>query len=134
MIPVIGTKEHRRRYVSVTRYPIERWKSTQFLFPVVYTTSNTKMVTDENGMTREITLDPENYATAVIPSQSSLNSWGGDFDGDKVSVIGIFTNEANADVVRKKAAFGLNSLDNALNPTAFMGLESLFGLNVITRD
>ena len=133
LMPVVGSKDNPKKYVLVSRYPIERFKSTQFLIPIPYTTDHVKLVKLSDGSDFEITLDPENYSPALVMNQASLQSYGGDFDGDKVITMGIFTNEANAQIRDKKALFRDNNLDISLNQTTMIGLESLNGLNTLTR-
>ena len=131
--PIVGTPDKPRRYVVVTRYPIERMKSTQILFPIPYTTANVAKVPAKDGKEFEVTKDPFNYSVSLVVNQGSLSSWGGDFDGDKIIVMGLFTNESNAEVESKRANFRNNSLDPSLNPTTLVGIENLAGLNFLTR-
>lgn len=76
------------------------------------------------------------FINALIPGNTTLSSIGGDYDGDTLSVIGIFSEEAN------KAAFeyinspgyflgannrNIRSLDN-------VGKEFVMALYELTRD
>lgn len=84
--PLLGyLDEEPKKFVTATRYPVNNLKSTQILRPIPFTTPyvETKTLKSKAGNTYrfEITKDPENYSTALVPSVSSLSLWGGDFDG-----------------------------------------------------
>jgi len=81
IMPILGNGKEPKKFVSVTRYPINNMKSTQFLFPLPYTTHNVKMFKLESGMEIEVTLDPANYSSSLVSHPTSLSSHGSDFDG-----------------------------------------------------
>lgn len=133
MIPIVGEKGNPKRYTITARYPINNLQSDQILIPIPYTTASVELVTLDTGQLYQYTKDPQNYSTAFIIDQNSLPAFGGDFDGDIITVTGIFTDDANEDITRNNKAFKYNNLTLSLEPNTNIGIENLLGLNVITR-
>jgi hypothetical protein len=132
LLPILGDRDNPKKFVLGTRYPISGLKSNQVLFPVPYTTSHVTETKNIYGGVFHFTEDPKNYSTPLVVNQASLGNWGGDFDGDKIIIVGIFLDESNRDIIKNKSHYRVNNLSLDLKPSTLVGIENLVGLNYIT--
>ena len=58
---------------------------------------------------------------------------GADFDGDKMTFIGIFSDDANSKIIKENKSYRDNNLTLSLSAQAKMTNETLLGLEFLTR-
>jgi hypothetical protein len=102
--------------------------STQFLLPIPYLTDK---YTNVNGI--DVCSNIEMYSTDIKMNVSSLSYLGGDFDGDALVYIGIFSEEGNRDVL-EKSWFRYRNNDVGGNIGALLvGNEQMYALFELTK-
>jgi hypothetical protein len=88
----------------LTRYPIGSYKGTFFTKVHILSTNNTRDITFQGErMEYYPDVDPDaphnivaiSFADTVTPSNSRLAAIGGDYDGDTVKSVGIWSDEGN---------------------------------------
>ena len=88
----------------LTRYPIGSYKGTFFTKIHLYSTNHTTSITFQNeSFPYYPIVDPDlphnivstSFADTLTPSNSRLDAIGGDYDGDTVKSVGIWSDEAN---------------------------------------
>ncbi len=122
------------KYALCTRYPINNKLSNQMLKPIPYTTDNVKLIKLSNNMEYELTEDVDNYGLGTRLNVSSFAGMGADTDGDTISIVVIFDSKTNAKIKKEGKDFRHNFLSSNVEPTVDIGIENLFGLNILTRD
>ena len=132
LFDIVGRDEP-KRFASATRFPYNNLFSNQFLRIKPYTGENIKIYTeDDTGEKIEVTLDIDSLSDAYRLSVNSYEGFGADVDGDTISAIGVFTDDANADI-KEKAYFRNKNINGNGQPMAKMGNEILFGLFALTE-
>ena len=128
----------RNKHAMVTRYPLEDYRNIAPLKVRVLTLERTKEV----KLRRETILDypdldmknPEanRWIDSARPHPSYLPGWGGDFDGDMVSIKLLYTEEANKeaeDLIRKP----MTLLDISGKPSRGFAKEPQLSLYALTK-
>ena len=90
------------KYAMFTRYPVEDFRACHFFKPVIITTERT--VTQSIGQ-RTFTNYPQfgnpvRWVDSIRINNSYTSAAGADYDGDTVRLLGLFTQEANAEAER----------------------------------
>lgn len=127
----------RGRFVLVTRYPIEDYRNISGMHPIILTTERTREYTSPSGQltTKYYPLlesEPINWIESVRPNNAYLGGYGGDYDGDTVSIKALYTHEANEEVgnsIRKP----LSLLDASGNPSRTIGKEAIQSIYAFTK-
>jgi len=125
---IVG-KDSPKKFVQATRYPVNNIYSDQFLaiIPIVGTSFTTI-----KGF--EVADDIQSYSNGIIVNDASLDYWGGDFDGDALNFIGVFSEDGNKEI-RSKAWFRhKNSNINGDSSGLFRKEELLWGLYNLTKQ
>lgn len=96
--------ENGNKTCLLTRYPIASYKGTFFTKVHILSTNNTRDITFQGErMEYYPDIDPDaphnvvaiSFADTVTPSNSRLAAIGGDYDGDTVKSVGIWSDEGN---------------------------------------
>lgn len=76
------------------------------------------------------------FINALIPGNTSLKSIGGDYDGDTLSVVGLFSEEANKEArdYINSPGYILTSTNKNIRSIGNVGKEYLMGLYMLTKD
>jgi len=76
------------------------------------------------------------FIDALIPGNSSLKSLNGDYDGDTLSVIGLFSEEANKEAREyiNSAGYFVTSTNKNIRSIGSIGKEYVMGLYMLTKD
>lgn len=133
LMNIVGTPKEPKRFVTGTRYPITGQFSVQIFQALPYTTDKVKLITTESGLSWELSINPELYSLSIRLNDLSLAPYGGDHDGDMLTFMGIFTDEANAKIKNEKKSYRHKNLTLAMQPQAMMTNEILVGLEFLTR-
>jgi len=126
------------KHVLATRYPIEDFRNVAIQKVKILTTErNTKieLLSGEKVFNNYPLINPERrvkWIDSVRPNNSYLSAWGGDFDGDMISIKGIFTQEANEEAARliKSSSTLLNASGE---PSRDIGKEGILTLYMMTK-
>lgn len=137
------------KYVLATRYPLEDYRNIAIQRPIILTTTKTRdIVSNDSDLFSKLThesgsqvifrgypdLSPKNprFIDSCRPHYAYLSGWGGDFDGDMISIKSLFTNEANLEA---GAIFNqkLNHLDVNNGFSRDFSKEALVSLFMLTR-
>ena len=101
--------EDGNKHVLLTRYPIGSYKGTFFSKVHILSTNDTTDVTFQGDrMEYYPVVDPDrphgavavSFADTLTPSNSRLSAIGGDYDGDTVKSVGMWSDEANEEAER----------------------------------
>lgn len=84
----------------------------------------------------EPTTENNTFIDALIPGNSSLKSLNGDYDGDTLSVIGLFSEEANKEAKEyiNNAGYFVTSTNKNIRSIDSIGKEYVMGLYMLTKD
>ena len=76
------------------------------------------------------------FIDALIPGNSSLKSLNGDYDGDTLSVIGLFSEEANEEARKyiNSPGYFVTSTNKNIRSIESIGKEYVMGLYMLTKD
>jgi len=76
------------------------------------------------------------FIDALIPGNSSLKSLNGDYDGDTLSVIGLFSEEANKEArdYINSGGYFVTSTNKNIRSLGEIGKEYVMGLYMLTKD
>jgi len=90
----------------------------------------------EDYFTKEPTTENNSFINALIPGNSSLKSINGDYDGDTLSVIGLFSEEANKEArdYINSGGYFVTSTNKNIRSVSEIGKEYVMGLYMLTRD
>lgn len=128
------------KHVYMTRYPIETYQN---IFPnriAILSTKKTKeqkledrYLPDYPVIYDDYVCDESMFIDSVRPHNSTLGSLGADYDGDTVSLRGVFTVEANLEADRlifdKKNFFNMSG-----SSSREIGKEAKLAIYCLTRD
>jgi hypothetical protein len=120
------------KYVMFTRYPVEDFRACHFAKPVVLTTERTELVTigaHEYKRYPIITGRPR-WIDSFRINNSYTKAMGADYDGDTHRVVGIFTQEANAEaehLIQQPTNY-CDGQGNASRPVANEAILTLYAL------
>lgn len=132
------------KHVLVTRYPVTGPESVIVCRIVLLSTEKTidisesgnkrltnypYLPTDNKG---NILVHDVNWIDTYVPNISFLASLGGDFDGDTIRVIGLFSSEANLEAERVMTT-PLNYLDPVGNFTRGINREGALSMYMLTK-
>jgi DNA-directed RNA polymerase beta' subunit len=130
------------KYVYYTRYPVDSHLSTNIGKPILLTTEKVITIDFKSGETESILGKIENYPDikykhlwrdATVIDNGVTGIMGADFDGDMVSIVGLFSQEAN-----KEAEKITNSKTPLLkadgNPARGVSNEAVMSLYCLTKD
>ena len=127
-VEIVGTPKNPKKFVSATRYPVTNMYSTQLLLPIPYLTDKYDTV---NGVS--VCSNIEMYSTDFKMNTSSLAYQGGDFDGDALVFIGIFSEDANKDI-KENAWFRYRNNDISGDISSLLiGNEQMYALYELTK-
>jgi len=135
------------KYVYNTRYPITSYQSTNPVKPVLITTEN-KITINFTSKPEEKGREGKQSVLGIIKNYPDINSkhWrdsaildntmtkimGADFDGDQISIIGLFTKEANDEA--KKLQKSIKSLVKPNgSPAREISNEAILSLYMLTK-
>lgn len=121
-----------------TRYPVEDFRATHFCKIAIMTTENT--ITKKVGSVTYTdypsieTLDNKDidWIDALIMNNAYLAAAGGDYDGDTIKVIGLFTAEANKQAETRIKDVS-NIVDAQVKASRKLGNEAVNTLFCLTR-
>jgi DNA-directed RNA polymerase beta' subunit len=92
------------KFVIMVRYPLEDYRNVSSMRPIILTTEQTKPQRFFGGERwnfecyPDFSAKPLKWIDSIRPNISYLEGYGGDFDGDCVSLKGLFTQEANMEM------------------------------------
>lgn len=124
------------KFVVMVRYPLEDYRNVGAMRPVIITTE--KVIPKMNIFKREfinypdLTTQPVKWIESIQPNATYLEGYGGDFDGDTVSLKGIFTQEANLELA-EKTMLPLNFLDPSAGISRVLSKEALLSIYSLTK-
>lgn len=132
----------KRTHIIITRYPISTFQS---LYPIRYralSTQNTCELTINNTLYKyypviDMKASSSEVASSFIDVLQMQNTYlktlGADYDGDQISVRGVFTQEANAECERilKSKANVLSIKGSNIRTTSNEAIQTLF---MLTKD
>lgn len=128
------------KHVYVTRYPIESTASISPTKISILSTRKTEHKTVNNKYFKNYPHVIPDYPSTladlvctVIPNNSYLTGYGGDYDGDQVSLRGVYSKEANAEA-EKKIYEKVNFLNTKGELNRDIGKEGMLALYVLTMD
>jgi DNA-directed RNA polymerase beta' subunit len=131
------------KYCYITRYPITSHQSTNPVKPVIVSTENTVEMDFRSPDGKESVIGGliKNYPDinskkywrdSAIFDNLMTAAFNADFDGDQISVIGLFTKEANLEAERL-----INSKVNLVradgSPAREIGNEAILSLYMMTK-
>lgn len=128
------------KHVYITRYPVESILNICPFRIKVLSTVETKEQRLENLYLNDYPVifpdypcTEELFKDTCVPNNAYLKAFGADYDGDTISVRGIFTVEANkeAEELIEKKSFVLNQNGTNARPLGNEGVQSIFTL---TKD
>lgn len=127
------------KHVYLTRYPIEQYQN---IYPskitILSTRKTTTLTMDDKYLPNYPIVIPdfpcqdEVFLDTVVPNNTYLNSLGGDYDGDTMSLRGLHTIEANQEADRLIRA-KTNLLDQQGRNSRTLGNEAIQALYTLTR-
>jgi len=134
------------KYMYITRYPVTSHQSTNVVKPVIVTTEKTTTIDFTPGGTaegrRSILGKIDNYPDinyghlwreAAVMDNTMTGITGADFDGDQMSLVGMFTQEANAEAEKiMKSKMSLVTADG--RPSRNVSNEAVLSLYMMTKD
>jgi hypothetical protein len=127
------------KHVYVTRYPIEQYQNIYPSKIKLYSTRETKpqqledrYLPDYPVVYPDYPAEDELFIDTVIPYNGYLKALGGDYDGDTVSLRGVFTKEAN-DEAEKLIWEKKNLLDQMGRNSRKIGNEAIQAIYSLTR-
>jgi hypothetical protein len=90
----------------------------------------------EDLSTEEPMTENNSFINALIPGNSSLKSINGDYDGDTLSVIGLFSEEANKEAKDyiNSGGYFVTSTNKNIRSVGEIGKEYQMGLYMLTKD
>ena len=91
---------------------------------------------DNNIERREPIQEKHTFINALIPGNTSLSSIGGDYDGDTLSIVGIFSEEGNkaAKEYINSAGYFVGANNKNMRSLGSVGKEFVMSLYELTRD
>lgn len=127
----------RDKHIYITRYPVDNYQN---LSPMKINVLTTETVYENifNDLKMFPKYDPINdkdirFIDTVIMSGSYLASMGADFDGDTVSLRGVFSKEANEEA-EKIMKSKISLIDSAGNTVRTMKQDGVLSLYMLTRE
>lgn len=80
--------------------------------------------------------EDNSFINALIPGNTALKSIGGDYDGDTLSVVGLFTEEANEEAKKyiNSPGYYIGSTNKNIRSLGEIGKEYVMGLYMLTKD
>jgi DNA-directed RNA polymerase beta' subunit len=140
LLYIVAKKVTADKHVYITRYPVEHHQNIHASKIHVLSTRKTKVQKLGNRMFEdypEIFPDyPEEdngFVDTLQMSNAYLAALNGDYDGDTVSVRGVFSQEANQEA-EKNMRSTKNLLDSAGEPSRKLGNEAVLCLYMLTAD
>ncbi len=127
----------RDKFVIYTRYPVESHQSTVAARPVIITTEKTIPMDFGSGTIGSLPRYPdpkyaELWRDSAILNPSLTGIMGADFDGDQISITGLFTQEANEELKKlSRSRMSLVRADGTPARGPFM--ESILTLYTMTK-
>lgn len=119
------------KFVTATRFPVDNKLSQQYLKPISTTTENVEKVIADDGIEYELCKN-EILILAFQVNTNTLAPMGGDFDGDIIAVIGIFSDEANK-AIEENGWLCKFPLTTTNKPITENKNEILYGLYLLTE-
>ena len=137
LLYLVASEVVENKYVYATRYPIEDYRNILTAKVKILTTEKTTKLDLYGTQFKEYPLiDLENvdrirWVDSVRPNNGYLPGWGGDFDGDMISLRGVFSMEANieAEQLLEKP---MTLLDGAGKPSRGFSKEGILSLYSLT--
>jgi DNA-directed RNA polymerase beta' subunit len=127
------------KHVYLTRYPIEQYQN---IYPskisILSTRKTVEIKIDDKYLPNYPVVIPDYpcsdaiFLDTVVPNNTYLNSLGGDYDGDTMSLRGVHTVEANQEADRLIKA-KTNMLDQQGRNSRTLGNEAVQALYTLTR-
>lgn len=136
---IAATDITKDKHVYITRYPIEQYQNIYPSKIRILSTKETKPQTLEDRYLPDYPIiypdypaDEELFIDTVVPYNGYLKALGGDYDGDTVSLRGVFTMEANAEA-EKLIWEKKNILDQMGRNSRKIGNEAVQAIYSLTR-
>lgn len=137
LLYIVASEVVENKYVYGTRYPIEDYRNILTAKVKILTTETTTKLDFYGSTFKEYPLvdlqniDKIRWVDSVRPNNGYLPGWGGDFDGDMISLRAAFSMEANieAEELLKKP---MTLLDGAGKPSRGFSKEGILSLYSLT--
>jgi DNA-directed RNA polymerase beta' subunit len=139
MLYIASAEITKEKHVYVTRYPIEQYQN---IYPsrikVLSTRETTSVQLDDLYLPDypivypDYPADDELFIDTVVPYNGYLKALGGDYDGDTVSLRGVYTVEANLEA-EKLIWEKKNILDQMGRNSRKLGNEAVQAIYTLTR-
>jgi hypothetical protein len=96
---IVATDVTADKYVMFTRYPVEDFRACHFAKAAILTTETTeeRTIGEQRYLTYPKFEQPMRWVDSFRLNNSYTSAMGADYDGDTHRVIGLFTQEANAE-------------------------------------
>lgn len=92
------------KFVIMVRFPLEDYRNVEPFRPVILTTEETIPEMTMYGTTYKnypnISAKNLHWIDSSMPNSTTLSGFGGDFDGDTMSLKGVFSQEANEELAK----------------------------------
>lgn len=128
------------KHVYITRYPVEQYQNIYPSRIAILSTTKTVPVELEDRYLPDYPLifpdypcEDELFCDTVVMNNSYLLSLGADYDGDTISLRGVFTKEANEEA-EKLIYAKTNFFDQQGRNSRVLGNEAIQTLYALTRD
>ena len=122
----------RDKYCLFTRYPVEHFQSVCFAKPIIVTTEDTTTQEIDNDIYKfyPVIKEGNNWIESIRIANSYTEALGADFDGDRIRVFGLWSQEANQEaeqIIRSPKNFA-ESVGKATRKVKNEAVLSLFSL------
>lgn len=119
------------KFVTATRFPVDNKLSQQYLKPIATTVESVEKVEADDGIEYELCKN-NILILAFQVNINTLGPMGGDFDGDAIALIGIFSDEANK-AIEETGWLCKFPLTTTNKPITENKNEVLYGLYLLTE-
>lgn len=132
---IITSRVVRDKYVVATRYPLEDYRNIAPMKVKILTTEKTGKMKFGNFEYEDYPhLEGKHirWIDSIRPNNSYLEGWGGDYDGDMISVKALFTQEANEEL-ETIANQPMTLLSGSGSASRVLGKEGILTLYSMTK-
>lgn len=137
-INLLSTKKERGETVLLYNFNVN-WEDPEVPSDAIRSFPKYPMIpVFKQGSTTELkrTTEENTFINALIPGNTSLKSIGGDYDGDTLSVIGLYSEEANkaAKEYINSPGYFIGATNKNIRSLESVGKEFVMGLYMLTRN
>lgn len=138
-INLLSTKEEDKNIYMLYDFNIN-WEDSQSPSDALYFFEKYPMIpyfkNKDDDSVYEPTTQKNTFINALIPGNSSLKSIGGDYDGDTLSVIGLYSEEANKEAKEyiNNPGYVTATTNSIIRGISEIGKEYTMGLYMLTKD